>query len=76
MNTILFNYPKKTAYKLAQQMKKFLARTEETAHSKVNNQADHDRTEVVRQIDWQAFNKVIEQLEFCYKHDKKYKGVY
>lgn len=71
-----FNHPKKSAYKLAQQMKQFLTRTEETAYSETNPQADHDRTEVVRQIDWQAFNKIIEQLEFCYKHDKKYKGVY
>lgn len=68
-----FDYPKKAAYKLAVDMQKFLARTEETAHSEINPRADQDRAEVVRQIDWAAFNKVIKQLSFCYLQDKKYK---
>jgi hypothetical protein len=67
-----FNYPDKSAYWLAAQMKKFRARTEETAYSEMNAYADHDRREVVRQIDWDAYDKVISQLEFTYLQRKKY----
>lgn len=67
-----FNYPTKSAYKLATQMKHFRARTEEIAYSEINNNAENDRKEVVRQIDWTAFNEVIAQLEFCYNQQKKY----
>lgn len=66
------NYPKGAAYKLAQQMRTFLARTEETAYSEINPRAEQDRVEVIRQIDWDAFSRVMDQLEFCYKMEKKY----
>lgn len=68
-----FNHPKKTAYKIAQDMKRLRARTEETAYSETNPEADQDRAEVVRQIDWNLFNEMIKQLEFAYLNDKKYK---
>lgn len=68
-----FNYPKKSAYALAVAMKRFRAKTEETAHSEYNYRAEQDRIEVVRQIDWSAFNEVIKQLEFEYLQLKKYK---
>lgn len=63
-----FNYPKKEAFNLAKKMRQFRAKTEETASSEVNVNADQHRAEVVRQIDWTAFNDVINQLEFCQKH--------
>lgn len=63
-----FNYPKKSAYQLAQKMREFLTKTEETAHSEINVNADSDRSEVVRQINWSAFNEVIRGLEFPYLH--------
>lgn len=69
-----WHYPKETAYKIGEQLKNFRARTEETAFSEYNLNADHDRSEVVRQIDWAAFDKIIEQLQFNYLMDKKYKG--
>ncbi len=67
-----FNYPDITAKKLASQMRQFLAQTENTAHSEVNPYAENDRVEVVRSIDWSAFNTVIEQLEITYTHRKQY----
>ena len=68
------NYPKKAAYKLAQQMKEFRVKTEETQYSEINQRADLDRAEVVRQMDWTKYHEVIEYLEFCYLMDKKKKG--
>lgn len=68
-----FNYPKKAAYALAVSMRRFRAKTEEMAHSEYNHRCDEDRVEVVRQIDWKAFNEVIEQLEFSYLQLKKHK---
>lgn len=67
-----WNYPDGTAKSLANQLKKFRARTEETAYSEINPYADNDRKEVVRQIDWGMFNSVIQQLEFIYDARKKY----
>lgn len=57
--------PKKQAWQLAQQLRKFRAKTEETAPT---FNADAERMEVVREIDWTAYNSVIEQLEFLYKN--------
>lgn len=58
--------PAKEAFNLAQKMRKFRNQTEETARSEENPNVDSERAEVVRQIDWEAFNKVIEQLQFVY----------
>lgn len=69
MNTL--NYPKSAAYRLAQQMRTFLARTEETAHSEINPRAEQDRVEVVRTIDWVSFSNIIDQLEYPYLKDRK-----
>lgn len=69
-----FNYPKKAAYKLAHDMRKFLKQTESTAYSEINPAADHHRAEVVRQIDWGKFAEIIDQLEFTYLMECKEKG--
>ncbi len=66
-----WNFPKKTAASLAKKMREFRARTEETATSEVNPNAEYHRVEVVRQIDWSAFDKLIDELEFCHKNDNK-----
>ena len=60
--------PAKEAFNLAAKLKQFRAKTEETAET---FEAEIQRVEVVRQIDWAEFNKVIEQLEFTYKHKVK-----
>lgn len=65
MSNYLTN-PAKEAFNLAQKMRKFRQQTEETARNEENPNADRERAEVVRQIDWEAFNKVIEQLQFVY----------
>jgi len=66
-----FNYPKKSAYKLAKQMSRFQVRTESVANSEINHDAENDRAELVSQIDWVAFNEVVRQLEFLYLQRKK-----
>lgn len=66
MEITTFNYPAKTAFSLAKKMRKFRAKTEATALSDLNHKAEDERCEVVRQIDWAAFNEVIKQLEFTY----------
>lgn len=68
-----FNYPKKSAYMLGRDMRRFLHQTENTAYSELNNNADADRVEVIRQIDWAAFNQIVNQLEFSYLQQKKNK---
>ena len=67
-----FNYPDASAKKLANQLKKFRARTEETAYSETNPHADNDRKEVVRQINWSIYSELIQQLEFTYDARKKH----
>jgi len=55
--------PKLQAFKLANKLRKFRAQTEiEAANNK-----DHERSEVVRVIDWYAYNELINQLELCFK---------
>lgn len=68
-----FNYPFRSAFKLAKQMRELRAKTEETAYSETNHQADLNRAELVRQIDWRMYQEVIDQLEFCYKQQLKTK---
>lgn len=63
-----FNYPYKRAFLLAREMRRFLSQTETTAYSETNPEADLDRVELVRQIDWAKFADVMEQLEYCYKN--------
>lgn len=58
--------PAKEAFNLAMKMKKFRAMTEETARNEFNPNVDSERAEVVRQIDWNAFNEVVKQLQFVY----------
>lgn len=53
------------AWNLAQKMRKFRAQTEQTQYSETNPNVDQLRVEVVRQIDWAAFDKIIGHLEFC-----------
>jgi hypothetical protein len=69
-----WNYPAKSAFKLAQQMRKFRAQTEENALSETNPNADNDRREVVRQMDWYAFSQVIDYLEFTHLNTEKRKN--
>jgi hypothetical protein len=64
------DYPFKSAYKLAQQMRKLRAETEQNCYSEYNPNADSQRAELVRVIDWAAFNEVINQLELL--HNDKY----
>ncbi|UOF80761.1 hypothetical protein [Microviridae sp.] len=66
-----FNYPDKTAKSLAVQLKKFRARTEKTAYSEVNPHAESDRIEVIKKVDWDAYNALIDQLEFTYDKRKQ-----
>jgi len=61
-----FNWPITSALKLAAKMRDFRARTEETAHSEVNPNADDDRATVVSLIDWGKYDDVINQLEHAY----------
>lgn len=65
-----FNYPAKSAKGLAIKMRQFRAKTENTAYSELNPNADSDRVEVVRNIDWAAFDTIINQLEFVYNSKK------
>lgn len=63
-----FNNPAKEAFNLAAKLKEFRAKTEITAYSETNQNAEQERRDVVRQIDWAAFNEIVNQLEFTYKH--------
>lgn len=69
-----FNYPKKSAFALGAKMRAFLIQTENAATSEVNVNADHDRAEVVRQIDWGKFNDIINQLQYPYIQQQKNKS--
>lgn len=69
-----FNYPKRVAFILGTKMKQFRARTEDHAYSEVNPYAEEHRVEVVRQIDWEAFDKVIKQLQFLHNQTIKPKA--
>ena len=53
-------------------LKKFRARTEQTSHSEINPHADMDRIEIVRRIDWHAYDELVKQLEFTYDQRKKH----
>jgi len=67
------NYPKKYAYSLGSQLKKFRAASEDSITSEINPKASEDMKEVIRQIDWSIFNTIINQLQFCYKQRQKVK---
>lgn len=64
------NYPDKTAYMIAQKLRKFRAESEQFISSEINVNADEQMRNVVRQIDWKAYNDIINQLEFTYKQRK------
>jgi len=61
------DYPIKQAAKLANDLKKFRAMSEQDIYSELNVNAQEQMREVVRQIDWTAFNTIINQLEYCDK---------
>lgn len=64
------SFPINDAKRLAIQMRTFLAATEEHANTERNSRAEEQRCEVVRLIDWQAFNTVIEDLEFIHENEE------
>jgi len=64
--------PKKMAYQLGKRLSDFRKWSEDIITSESNPNANEDMREVVRQIDWNAYNDIINQLEFCHKQDKKH----
>lgn len=65
------NYPDKKAYSLAKELRKFREASLLPVTSKINPRAQEQMNEVRRQIDWYAYNEIINQLEFTYKMRKK-----
>lgn len=66
-----YNYPQKHAYMLAQQLKRLRAKSEEYVHSEINPLADQQMRELVRVIDWSAFDSLVKQMELLYKTTKE-----
>lgn len=68
-NTHHMNYPKSIAHRVAQNLRRFRAASEKQITSEVNPKAQEDMTAVIRSINWEHYNEIIEQLERCFEAD-------
>lgn len=68
-NTHHMNYPKSIAHRVAQNLRRFRAASEKQITSEVNPKAQDEMREIVRQIDWDKYDEIIKQLEYCFEQD-------
>lgn len=66
--------PFKEAARLAKKMREFRARTEKTARSEDNINAEGQIVELVKIINWSEFNNIINQLELMQGYINKLKN--